>query len=122
MNVHEGQRRRQKLRPLKSWLYWAIRDAVGRCPLCSQYNDSFGAPCQSSAIYRRSGRSVTMRCDSCGLQWTVTWAQLNKALRRTLPRVAGEGDRKDVEYLIRASDGVAEAEHRGRKPNAVATP
>jgi hypothetical protein len=117
MNVHEGQRRRQKLQKLNWWLYWGIRDALGKCPLCAQHDGRFGAGIEQAAIYRRSGRSVTMRCSQCGLQWTVTWAQLNKALRRTLPRVAGVGNRKDVEALIGASDEVAAAEHRGRKPS-----
>ena len=30
-------------------------------------------------IYRRSHKSVTMRCQACGLQWTMTWAKINKA-------------------------------------------
>jgi hypothetical protein len=122
MNHHDANRidrRRKKLKPLKPGRYGAIREALGSCPLCSRYN---GSPLidanvfeRESVIYRRSARSVTMRCCSCGLQWTVTFAQLNKALRRTAPRTTGIGERGDVENLIAATDAAAAAEHRGRQ-------
>jgi len=30
-------------------------------------------------IYRRSPKSITMRCNKCGLHWTMTRAKIHKA-------------------------------------------
>jgi hypothetical protein len=34
---------------------------------------------KASVIYRRSPRSVTMRCNACGLQWSMTFARIHEA-------------------------------------------
>jgi hypothetical protein len=42
------------------------------------------APSQRLNVYRRSSRSVTMRCEDCGLQWTMTWVKIHQAMERQL--------------------------------------
>ena len=49
-----------------------LRAVVGSCPMCIER----GKP---AVIYRRSHKSVTMRCNKCGLQWTMTLARIHKA-------------------------------------------
>jgi hypothetical protein len=67
---------------MSPWLS-LIRDTIGGCPHCLLWNKSGGT---TGAIYRRSRRSVTMRCAFCGLQWTVTAHMLSKATQQWLER------------------------------------
>ena len=56
-----------------------VRELFGVCALCLA-TGSFD-PDHLGVIYRRSPRSVTMRCDKCGLQWTMTFAKIHQALK-----------------------------------------
>ena len=55
---------------------------IGACPSCAVFATAFDNG--HSVIYRRSSNSVTMRCEDCGLQWTMTWAKVNAAMHRHL--------------------------------------
>jgi len=57
-----------------------IKMAVGSCPACATY--AAGFPNDRTVIYRRSRRSITMRCEQCGLQWTMTWVKVHQATSR----------------------------------------
>jgi len=52
-----------------------LRAAIGTCPACER---------RGAVVYRRSPTSVTMRCNGCRLQWTVTMHQLRRFLKREL--------------------------------------
>jgi hypothetical protein len=58
----------------------ALRHVAGACPSCSEIAGNFGEH-GWSPIYRRSHASVTFRCRGCGLQWTVTLANLHKVAK-----------------------------------------
>jgi uncharacterized Zn finger protein len=82
----------------------AILRAVSRCPVpgCHPHNADSR---EAAVIYRTSVRSVSMRCNRCGLLWTVTIHQLAKAMRRLLDRE--EAARRVVQRL--REDDPAEA-------------
>jgi hypothetical protein len=89
-----------------------FRLAIGACPACSVYTASFFAG--RSVIYRRSNRSVTMRCETCGLQWTMTYVQINKAMRRQQAMDDGGTPASVVyEQMTNATDFAVENETRG---------
>lgn len=81
MNVHDGRRRRLTRSQARM-----IGMAVGSCPICAPWAPGFipGSSIDGAVIYRRSNRSLTMRCETCGLHWTMTWAKINQAMRRHL--------------------------------------
>lgn len=88
-----------------------LRAHVGNCPAgCSHGGFPLLAP-----IYRSSRRSVTFRCDRCGLQWTMTYHMLAKALAN-LPRDGKTGGA--TTHLADALAQIANAvgERRGRQP------
>jgi hypothetical protein len=70
-----------------------LRRMIGKCPLCSSVNkdleeelgesqrDEDGLGPLRAVIYRRSAISVTMRCDKCGLQWTLTLQKIHDAAK-----------------------------------------
>jgi hypothetical protein len=73
----------------RSYDIYYLRQALGICPNCitrSIYGVNAGP---SGVVYRRSRTSLTMRCDFCGLQWTMTWLKVLQAMRH---RIASEGE------------------------------
>jgi hypothetical protein len=58
----------------------AIHHLAGNCPASAAHGNPYHIQ-GGGAIYRRSFRSVTMRCNECGLLWTVTFHQLAKVAR-----------------------------------------
>lgn len=52
-----------------------MRLAFGRCPACD-----LNMP--PAVIYRRSRSSITFRCETCGLQWRITHANMHWAATR----------------------------------------
>jgi hypothetical protein len=92
----------------------AARMAGGRCPAgCS---GQLGLP--TAVVYRSSARSITYRCNVCGLQWTVTIHQLAKSARRVADLTRGSefahADDNVATVLERWAEAVGES--RGRKP------
>jgi hypothetical protein len=57
---------------LRVYLHGALRFLVGACPHCRP-------PFGMGVVYRTSRRSVTMRCQKCGLSWMMTAHQIAKA-------------------------------------------
>jgi hypothetical protein len=47
--------------------------------MCTLYSVSKPGSPELGVIYRRSHKSITMRCEQCGLQWTMTWAKIHQA-------------------------------------------
>jgi len=93
----------------------ALKMCFGTCPACS-LDGLMQMP--SGVIYRRSRRSVTMRCSTCGLQWTMTWAMINKAAKRHVQNAIGdELALKASMYgtLVEATGFAVERETRGRR-------
>jgi hypothetical protein len=62
-----------------------VGETFGRCPTgCSG-----GRP--EAVVYRSSKRSVTLRCNGCGLLWTMTVHQMAKAARTNADRAPTDG-------------------------------
>ena len=59
-----------------------LRLSIGACPSCAVFLSGFDNG--HTVVYRRSHSSVTMRCETCGLQWTMTWAKIHAAMKRHL--------------------------------------
>jgi hypothetical protein len=98
MDIHEKGRRRRLVRLRRRGDFDYIRQAVGTCPSCAVVlRESLGAQLgvTHGVVYRRSRRSLTMRCSFCGLQWTMTWVKIAQAMRRQAER-EGEGELADV--------------------------
>jgi len=91
---------------LPQLMSFQIRMLVGTCPLCSAAGRHLLA---LGVIYRRNHRSVTMRCERCHLQWTMTWAKIHQAAKT----------RKDadpmVAMLAEGTEPAARRETRGRR-------
>jgi hypothetical protein len=64
-------------------------------------------------VYRSSRRSVTFRCNCCGLLWTMTWHQMAKAAHVLADR--GQGEQKFAEHIARIAREVGDG--RGRVMN-----
>lgn len=96
-------------------LRWALSDTAGACPCCEAGWHPHGGP--SGAIYRRSRRSVTMRCARCGLQWAVTYHMLLRAVERQLAQARNTHNREALAGHIAELRLLAEAagEIRGRR-------
>jgi hypothetical protein len=58
-------------------------------------------------IYRRSDKSVTMRCEKCGLQWTMTWAKIHQAAKAPRKTI-GSRSKRDISSLAEATSFAAE--------------
>jgi uncharacterized Zn finger protein len=89
-----------------------IRQAFGHCPAgCSGRGVNAILPVSAQSvgvIYRSSKRSVTFRCFSCGLLWTMTWHQMAKAARRLEAR--GQDDSEVADIVVPIADRVREDE------------
>ena len=88
MDVHDRGRRPA---PLHRFDLEALRQVIGTCPACAvTRRGTLGATVDEAlghttgVVYRRSRKSVTMRCQFCGLQWTTTWVNVSQAM--TCPR------------------------------------
>jgi hypothetical protein len=106
----------------RAWFALLLRVArmtFGACP--------GGCPCffpgANTVVYRSSHRSVTMRCKTCGIQWTMTWAQLHEAAKRVL-EVENENSkaRPAYERLVSMTSGPRADETRGRRKRAACRP
>lgn len=67
-----------------------IRMHFGNCPA--------GCP-GDSVIYRSSARSMTMRCNSCGMLWTMTIHQMAKSMRAIADGIAADDSEPDPELV-----------------------
>lgn len=90
---------------------------VGACPSCAVFGVRFLV--SRSVIYRRSARSVTMRCEDCGLQWTMTLARINAVMERKAAAIDPD-ERTSPVYrgLAAMTAEAARAETRGRAATA----
>jgi hypothetical protein len=70
----------------RGWFSAGVLMAGGFCP--GGCGGLMGAP--TGIVYRSSRRSVTMRCQDCGLLWTMTVHQLAKATRRKAERMGDD--------------------------------
>jgi hypothetical protein len=94
-----------------------FRLTVGACPSCAVFDP--GWEYGRTVIYRRSNRSVTMRCEVCGLQWTMTFAKIHQAVNRQLRRESvREHPRTAALYedMAAMTANAPQNETRGRKP------
>jgi hypothetical protein len=62
--------------------------AGGQCP--AGWQMPFGV--SESVVYRSTARSITRRCNHCGLLWTMTVHQLAKSARRRADVMRESGD------------------------------
>ena len=89
-----------------------LKKTVGACPACAMYVQGFFS---WPVIYRRSPRSITMRCQTCGLQWTMTLAKINRAVSY---HASTCGDGEIAKWLYEGAATLTEAaakrEERGR--------
>src|SRR6266545_4950694 len=83
---------------------------VTQCPLCGAAD----AQQHDGVIYRRSNRSVTLRCRRCGLQWTMTWLKVHQAAKRLRELVKSDGAASDLGQLAEATAFAVSQETRGR--------
>jgi uncharacterized Zn finger protein len=65
-----------------------LRFLIGHCPLCA------GLKTPPGVIYRRSPTSITMRCEHCGLQWTMTWLKIHQAAKRKVEQLEADTERE----------------------------
>ena len=73
-----------KERKFDRMFYTYARTHLNCCPLCKTDSMPKGNINTSrSHVYRTSHKSVTMRCKSCGLKWTVTWRSLARSMDKT---------------------------------------
>jgi hypothetical protein len=56
-----------------------LRAVFGTCPVCTAAGERNPEP---AIVYRRSKKSVTMKCTNYGLQWAMTWAMIHKAVSK----------------------------------------
>ena len=87
--------------------------AIGACPSCAVWVAAGMA--SRSVVYRRSNRSITMRCEVCGLQWTVTYAKLHAAMKRQLAGGLDPDTAALYERIAELTEFAAKNETRGRK-------
>jgi hypothetical protein len=95
--------------------YDALHSVVSACPHCATFAP--GIELGRTVIYRMSNRSVTMRCEVCSLQWTMTLHRISEMAKR----VVGEHD--DEWWLRPQHEAVArmfarDFETRGRRTGA----
>ena len=70
-------KRRQRNQHDRSFLQrFLLRQTAGQCPVCT---GQLGKKAEPAVIYGRSSHSVTFRCKTCDLRWTITWASLHRA-------------------------------------------
>jgi hypothetical protein len=81
--------------PDRLWkpLRTALRVVAGQCPFCIALTQHMDRP---AVIYRRSRSSVTFKCLRCGLQWSVTFAVIHRAV------LARQGDKVDDDPRFQA--------------------
>ena len=91
---------------------------VGACPACAMFEPGMGMEAAHTVVYRRSARSITMRCEDCGLQWTMTFSKIHEAMRRKLADPATDAiSAQFYEDLAAMTKPAADRETRGRKPS-----
>ena len=72
--------REEKQTRMKRQQSIVLHQFVGACPACSlSETHALGFVQASGVVYRRSHMSVTLRCRTCALQWTMTWDKIHKA-------------------------------------------
>ena len=101
-------------------VYEWLRLYAGNCPNCAAWGRLTPFH-RTGVVYRLSARSVTFRCNHCGLQWTVTLHQFAKAARRWADE-AERGGSPDAGVLRMIADHWPVDETRGRKPGVSSEP
>jgi hypothetical protein len=71
----------------------AVRFCGGHCPAGCR-NGPLSELFPDTVVYRSSKRAVTMRCNDCGLLWTMTIHQLAKSARRNADQAARVAERE----------------------------
>jgi hypothetical protein len=72
------------------------------CPICWS---------PKTVIYRRSGTSVTFRCNNCTLQWTMTFLKIHQAAKAMAAKLGS--DNNEGFYFEMIADRTADAAERG---------
>lgn len=99
MARHERARPKARLDRLD---YNALKDMLGTCPVCvvtGRHTLGALAGGAHGEVYRRSHTSLTMRCQFCSLQWTMTWAKIAQAMRWQVDK-RGDGLAKVILAII----------------------
>ena len=79
----------------------ALRVGFGYCPAgCS-------GRLPNAVVYRSSKRSITLRCPTCGLLWTMTVQQMAKSATRTAEQMATSGS-EHAPLASRLAEGLGE--------------